>query len=111
MQRLHEQNGPTPDEPDDSAIMAWARENGLRYYYALEPALPERCLKVHFGHLTAYFCGGKLVRLWVHADGEYLDEVFYQLTQLFELCVRIGGYLAQQTAVSWSDHRALLVKS
>ena len=52
------------------------------------------------GHVTAYFCSGKLMRVWVHAGGEYLDEVFYQLTQLFELCTKIGGYLDQQAVVS-----------
>ncbi|MFH0981120.1 MAG: hypothetical protein V2A79_06245 [Planctomycetota bacterium] len=95
-------------DSEDEQVIAWARQNGLRYYYATEPALSGRCLKVHLGHLTAYFRSGKLARLWVHADGEYLDEVFHQLTQLFELCVQIGGYLDQQVVVSPADVSSFL---
>ncbi len=94
-------------EPDDTEVIRWAERHRLQYYYASEPALPGRCLRIHLGHVTAYFRSGKLVRVWVHADGEYLDEVFYQLTQLFELCVRIGGYLDQEAIVSLSERQAL----
>lgn len=94
-------------EPDDREVIHWARQNGLQYYYATEPSLPGRCLKVHLGHVTAYFHSGKLVRMWIQADGEYLDDVFHQLTQLFELCVQIGGYVDQQ-AVDWlTEHHSL----
>lgn len=98
-------------EPEDNEIIHWASANGLRYYYAAEPSLPDRCLKVHLGHITAYFQSGKLVRMWVQADGEYLDDVFYQLTQLFEICVQIDGYLDQQTIVSLPNRRALFTDS
>lgn len=94
-------------EPDDTEVIRWADQHGLRYYYASEPSPPGRCLRVHLGHVTAYFRSGKLVRVWVHADGEYLDEVFYQLTRLFELCVRIGGYVDQEAIVSLGERQAL----
>ena len=95
-------------EPGDHEIIRWARQHGLRYYYVTESSLPGRCLKVHLGHVSAYFYCGKLVRVWVHADGEYLDELFHQLMQLFELCGQIGGYLDQQAVVSQTERRWLL---
>ena len=108
VQHNRERNRGTTTEPEDGAVIHWAGRNGLRYYYAAKPSLPGRCLKVHLGHVTAYFSSGKLVRMWVHAGGEYLDEVFHQLTQLFELCVRTGGYLDQEAVVSLREHDALL---
>jgi hypothetical protein len=95
MTPLCRRRGTAPTEPHDADVIRWAEQNALPFYYASEPALPPRCLKVHLGHITAYFGQGKLVRLWVHADGEYLDEVFCQLTRLFELCARTGKYLEQ----------------
>ncbi|MCK4660904.1 MAG: hypothetical protein KAV82_15395 [Phycisphaerae bacterium] len=98
-----------PADSGDTEVIRWALQNGLRYYYAVEPSLPDPCLKVHLGHTTAYFSAGKLVRLWVHADGQFLDDVFSQLTQLFEMCTQIGGYLDQQATVSLPHQQSLPV--
>ncbi len=70
----------------DRGLVTWAVEHGTPVYYTQEQGLPNPCLKIHFGHVTAYFCKGQLTRLWAHADRAYLDEMFEQLMKIFELC-------------------------
>jgi hypothetical protein len=99
-------------EPGDREIVRWAAERSLPCYYASERGLPDPCLKVHCGHVTAYFCRGRLSRLWAHADGACLDEMFAGLTDVFALCARMrtaNSHLPLLTAVerrlAW-DHPA-----
>ena len=47
---------------EDRAIVEWALNRAAPFYYAREPDLPDPCLKVHRGHVTAYFSGGQLAR-------------------------------------------------
>ncbi len=78
-------------ETADQDIVAWAAKRSAPCYYTHEEHLPQPCLKVHCGHVTAYFCGGRLARLWAHADHTYLDDLFAELTDLFALCARLKG--------------------
>jgi hypothetical protein len=72
--------------PADRVIVKWAMDHSAPHYYTSEADLPSPCLKVQCGYVTAYFHEGELVRLWAHADGECLDDMFVQMTQLFGLC-------------------------
>ena len=110
MRGRHESEWAASGEPGDDEVIRWASNHRLRYYYAAEPSLRGRCLKVHLGQVTAYFRSGKLVRLWVQAEGEYLDDVFHQLSRLFELCVQIDGYLDQQAIALLVEPRSLSVE-
>ena len=74
--------------PADNNVVRWADDHRVPWYYTRERGLPHPCLKIQFGHLTAYFCRGKLTRLWAHADQCFLDDMFRQLVTLFELCGR-----------------------
>ena len=70
----------------DREIIKWAVDRMLPWYYTRERGLPDPCLKVHFGHITAYFYRGQLVRLWTQADQGSLDDMFCELMVLFDLC-------------------------
>ena len=74
-------------EPADRDIVKWAVDHAVPCYYTREQGLPTPCLKIHCGHVTAFFCRGRLTRLWAHADHAFLDDMFAELTQLFALCV------------------------
>ncbi len=76
------------ENPADSRVIEWARQRAAPHYYTDEANLPTPCLKVQCGHVTAYFCQGRLTRLWAHADSDLLDEMFAELTQLFSLYPR-----------------------
>jgi hypothetical protein len=72
--------------PADREIVNWALDRAAPWYYTHEHELPQPCLKVHCGHVTAYFCRGALVRVWAHADEPLLDDMFAQLSELLTLC-------------------------
>jgi hypothetical protein len=72
--------------PADREIVSWASERRSPHYYTSEAGLPDPCLKVHCGHITAYFSEGRLERVWAQADGPRLDDMFAELTELFRLC-------------------------
>ena len=78
-------------DPVDREIVAWAADRSAPCYYTHEDELPLPCLKVHCGHVTAYFCQGRLTRLWAQADHSFLDDLFAELTDLFALCARLPG--------------------
>ena len=73
-------------EPGDSVIVKWAIDHLLPWYYTHEKGLPDPCLKIHFGDVTAYFCKGRLTRVWAYANAARLDDMFGELLQLFKLC-------------------------
>ncbi len=68
--------------PADRNIVKWAIDHSSPCYYTREPDLPNPCLKVQCGHVTAYFCRGRLARLWAHADGDQFDDMFADMTQI-----------------------------
>ncbi|HEY3245194.1 MAG TPA: hypothetical protein VGM03_17775 [Phycisphaerae bacterium] len=72
--------------PADRDIVKWAMDRSAPYYYTREQELPQPCLKVHCGHVTAYFFQGALVRVWAHADEPALEDMFVELGQLLALC-------------------------
>ena len=92
-------------EPLDREIVHWARNRRLPCYYANEDGLSKRCLKIQFGHVTAYFVAGRLVRLWAHADRVLLDEMFEQLTQLFSLCTQRNSRLLDTGSAAINEGR------
>lgn len=75
-------------EFSDRAIVEWATVRAFPWYYTEEKGLPGPCLKVHCGHVTAYFHRGKLRRLWAHADRPDLDDMFLELTHLMSFNAR-----------------------
>ncbi|NIM08460.1 MAG: hypothetical protein GTO53_04730 [Planctomycetales bacterium] len=77
-------------KPEDRAIVEWALNRSVPFYYAREHDMPGPCLKVHRGHVTAYFLHGRLTRLWAQADHDHLDHMFAELTDLFSLCARLA---------------------
>ena len=88
----------------DRKLVQWAVAQGTPFYYTEETGLPSPCLKIHFGHITAYFHHGQLVRLWAHADRANLDEMFEQLMRAFELCGRCRSLTQYEDARGyWSD--------
>ncbi len=94
-------------EPLDHDIVSWAKRRRLPCYYADEEGLPRHCLKIQFGHITAYFAEGRLVRLWAHADQDLLDEMFEQLTQLFLLCANRSRRMLDTRIPSIGEGRSL----
>lgn len=89
----------------DGDLVAWAVKHGIPFYYTQEFGLPSPCLKVHFGHVTAYFCRGQLTRLWAHADRAYLDAMFEQLMKIFELCGRCRSLIQYDEAQTYWEQR------
>ncbi len=87
-------------EQADREIVKWAVDRLLPWYYTRERGLPEPCLKIHFGHITAYFCRGQLARLWTHADRGGLDDMFGELMVLFDLCGSPRSILSGTTSGS-----------
>ena len=82
---------PQPDRP----FVHWAIERGLSYYYTEEYGLPHRCLKLHSGVMTAYIHCGKLVKVIACTEGHLLDQMMYELAQLFGLCAQHDAYVEQ----------------
>ena len=80
----------------DRRIVQWAAEHGHLFRYVHQPRLPEPCLEVAVGFATAYFHDGKLVRFVGASEGDEIDQLMYDLTQLFSLCRRENAYLKQQ---------------
>lgn len=95
-------------ESMDREIVDWAASRSAPCYYTQEHELPEPCLKVHCGHVTAYFCGGRLTRIWAHADHTFLDDMFAELTDLFALCARLPAARGADNCPSWSAARVRL---
>ncbi len=79
----------------DRPFLSWAREKGYPYYYTNESGLPDGCLKLHLGVLTAYVHNGKLVRLAANGEGRLIDQMMYEFSQLFALCGKHNAYLDQ----------------
>jgi hypothetical protein len=77
-------------EPGDMEIVKWAVDRAKPCYYTREQGLPQPCLKVHCGNVTAYFCQGELTRLWAHADGGLLEDMFGELLQILRFAGRRG---------------------
>ncbi len=94
-------------EPSDRELVKWAVDHSVPWYYAHEHGLPDPCLRIQYGHLTAYFCRGRLTRLWAHADEAFLDDMFQQLLELFDLCGPARRILFPGRNVSRSGRRAL----
>jgi hypothetical protein len=86
-------------DPADRAIVKWALDRAAAFYYARERDLPQPCLKVQCGCVTAYFSRGRLTRLQAHADSGLFDEMFCELAQLFELCGRALSFVDEDAAV------------
>lgn len=80
-------------DPADRPIVKWALDRAAAFYYARERDLPQPCLKVQCGCVTAYFWRGRLTRLQAHADSGLFDEMFCELAQLFELCGRPASFV------------------
>ena len=93
-------------EPADQDIVAWANGRSSPWYYIAERGLPQPCLKVQCGHVTAFFHRGRLTRLWAHADGPLLDDMFAELTQVFGLCA--NGRSAPGTSALYAANRNAL---
>ncbi len=73
-------------EPADREIVKWAVDRLVPWYYTRERGLDRPCLSVHFGHVTAYFCRGRLKRIRTHSDADGFDDMFSEFLVLFELC-------------------------
>ncbi len=76
-------------ESADRDIVKWAVDHAVPWYYTRESDLPQPCLKLQCGHVTAYFHRGALTRLWMQADRDFFDDMFMELTRLFNMCTRI----------------------
>ncbi len=73
-------------DPQDKRIVKWAVDRCSPWYYTKEEGLPDPCLKVHCGYVTAYFTKGRLQRILTHADRKGMDDMFAELMQVFALC-------------------------
>lgn len=91
----------------DDFIVRWAEHHRLRYYCIPAQSAEPGFLRVHLGHVTADFSGGKLLRLSVQSDGRSLDDAFCELTSLFDLCRQAGAYLRAEDGVSEAEKRGL----
>ena len=91
-----------PDQP----FIHWAIQRGFSYYYTNEHGLPERCLKLHIGVMTAYIYQGKLVRIVVDSEGHLLDEMMLEFAQLFAECARHDAYLDQALCTTDREHHS-----
>lgn len=88
----------------DGNLVKWAVDHGLPFYYTQECGLPNPCLKIHLGHVTAYFCRGQLTRLWAHADRACLDDMFEQMMKIFELCGRCRSLIQHdESRIYWKQ--------
>jgi len=81
--------------PRDEPFLQWALHHHYRYYYTSERGLPEPCLKIHLGVVTAYLHHGKLIHLAIESEGGLLDEMMCELSLLFAQCARHNAYVEQ----------------
>ncbi|MCG3138882.1 MAG: hypothetical protein HJJLKODD_02752 [Phycisphaerae bacterium] len=79
----------------DEPFISWARQRGFPYYYAQEPDQPESLLKLHMGVITAYLRQGKLIQVQAHSAGQLLDQMMFELAQLFAMCAKHDAYMEQ----------------
>jgi hypothetical protein len=80
----------------DEEVVEWARQRAYTHYYCREHGLPDPCLKVHLGQISAYFHEGQLVRLAFQVDGELLDDACAHLREVLAMCEADGAYMPQQ---------------
>jgi hypothetical protein len=80
----------------DEEVVEWARQRAYTHYYCRERGLPDPCLKVHLGQVSAYFHEGQLVRLALQVDGELLDDACAHLRELLAMCEADAAYMVQQ---------------
>ncbi len=84
-------------DPADKSIVKWAVDRGLVFGYERDKGLPGTHLRLHIGFLTAFFRRGKLVHLAAAADGRHIDQLMWELSELFGLCAQNGGYSDQDS--------------
>lgn len=77
----------------DRPIVRWAIEKAFPFEYRREACLPDPCLRVRLGLSMAYFHKGKLVHWCADCDGDYLDQLMYEMTSLFSLCAKERAYV------------------
>jgi hypothetical protein len=92
-------------DPADRAIVKWALDHAAPFYYANERDLPQPCLKVQCGCVTAFFSQGKLTRVQARADSALFGEMFCEFAQLFELCGRPDSLMEEDAAVIGAPSR------
>lgn len=80
----------------DEVVVEWARQRTYTHYYCRERGLPDPCLKVQLGQVSAYFHEGQLVRLAMQVDGELMDDACARLRELLAMCEADGAYMTQQ---------------
>jgi len=82
--------------PADRLAVKWAVEEGLEHQYVREYGVPEPALRIRLGLTTAFFHAGLLVHWRADAAADYLDQLMFELTQLFTFCRQAGAYPKQR---------------
>ena len=93
--------------PADRSIVTWAVERGFPHEYVREYGLPEPSLRVRLGLSSAFFKAGRLVHWRADVQGQYIDQLMYELTNLFGFCGPNRAYPQQNIFLEPGELAAL----
>ena len=93
--------------PADRSIVTWAVEQGYPHEYVREYGLPDPSLRIRLGMSSAFFSAGRLIHWRADVNGQYLDQLMYELSCLFGFCARIQAYPKQHVFLDPSELMAL----